>query len=91
MTSVTSITKEKTAMIIPNAVGVSTGAGEKHMFTSFLYRDHAHGVMTQAWVYKYSIICRGVVSSRENRYFEQQQCQWLKLFPNYKDLSEVEL
>ena len=35
-------------MIIPNAVAVSTG-GEKYMFTSFLYRDHAYGVMTQAW------------------------------------------
>lgn len=46
--SVRSITKEKTAMIIPNAVAVSTG-GEKYMFTSFLYRDHAYGVMTQAW------------------------------------------
>ena len=46
--SVRSITKEKTAMIIPNAVAVSTGE-EKYMFTSFLYRDHAYGVMTQAW------------------------------------------
>ena len=36
-------------MIIPNAVAVSTGGGEKYMFTSFLYRDHAYGVMTQAW------------------------------------------
>ena len=49
LSSVRSITKEKTAMIIPNAVGVSTGGGEKYMFTSFLYRDHAYGVMTQAW------------------------------------------
>jgi len=48
LSSVRSITKEKTAMIIPNAVAVSTGE-EKYMFTSFLYRDHAYGVMTQAW------------------------------------------
>jgi hypothetical protein len=38
MTSVIAITKEKTAKIIPNAVGVSTNE-ETHMFSSLLSRE----------------------------------------------------
>ena len=38
MTSVVSITKEKTAKIIPNAVGVSTSE-ETHMFSSLISRE----------------------------------------------------
>ena len=48
MTSVTNITKERTAMIIPNAVAVFTDQ-EKHLFTSFISRDHTFTVATQAW------------------------------------------
>ena len=35
-------------MIIPNAVAVFTAA-EKHLFTSFISRDHTFTVATQAW------------------------------------------
>ncbi|XP_049937850.1 GRAM domain-containing protein 2B-like isoform X1 [Schistocerca serialis cubense] len=46
--SVTKISKEKTAYIIPNAVGVSTAEG-KHVFGSLLSRDSTHRLMTQVW------------------------------------------
>jgi len=48
MTTVTSITKEKTAKIIPNAIAVSTHS-EKHIFTSFIYRDHTYNLITKSW------------------------------------------
>ena len=48
MTSVTAITKEKTAKIIPNAVAVCTES-EKHMFTSFMSRDATFNTITKAW------------------------------------------
>ena len=48
MTSVTAITKEKTAKIIPNAVAVST-QDEVHTFTSFISRDATHNIMEKAW------------------------------------------
>ena len=35
-------------MIIPNAVAVFTDQ-EKHLFTSFISRDHTFTVATQAW------------------------------------------
>lgn len=46
--SVTKISKEKTAYIIPNAVGVSTAEG-KHVFGSLLSRDSTHRLMMQVW------------------------------------------
>ena len=46
--SVTSITKEKTAKIIPNAVAVST-EDETHTFTSLISRDATFKAMTKAW------------------------------------------
>lgn len=46
--SVTSITKEKTAKIIPNAVAVSTDE-ETHTFTSLISRDATFKAMTKAW------------------------------------------
>ena len=48
MSSVTAITKEKTARIIPNAVAVFC-EGEKHIFTSFMSRDATFNTMTKAW------------------------------------------
>lgn len=48
MTSVTSITKEKTAKIIPNAIAVAT-ATEKHIFTSFISRDQTFNLIHNAW------------------------------------------
>ncbi|XP_017850448.1 GRAM domain-containing protein 2B isoform X2 [Drosophila busckii] len=42
--SVTKISKEKTAKIIPNAVGVST-ADERHVFNSFISREAAFRLM----------------------------------------------
>ena len=48
LTSVISITKEKTAKIIPNAVAVSTEE-ETHTFTSLISRDATFKAMTKAW------------------------------------------
>ena len=48
MISVTAITKEKTARIIPNAVAVCC-EGEKHIFTSFMSRDATFNTITKAW------------------------------------------
>ena len=46
--SVTKITKEKTAKIIPNAVGVCTEE-DKHIFASLLSRDTTFKLMTRLW------------------------------------------
>ena len=43
-----SITKEKTAKIIPNAVAVSTEE-ETHTFTSLISRDATFKAMTKSW------------------------------------------
>ena len=48
MSSVISITKEKTVRIIPNAVAIST-LDDVHTFTSFMARDAAFAVITEAW------------------------------------------
>ena len=48
MRSVTKITKEKTAKIIPNAVGVCTEE-DKHIFASLLSRDTTFKLMTRLW------------------------------------------
>ena len=48
MSSVTAVTKEKTARIIPNAVAVCC-EGEKHIFTSFMSRDATFNTITKAW------------------------------------------
>ena len=39
MVSVSNITKEKTAKIIPNAVGVTTVEEETHIFSSLISRE----------------------------------------------------
>lgn len=43
-----SVTKEKTAYIIPNAVGVTT-EDEKHVFGSLLSRESTYKLMVQVW------------------------------------------
>ena len=48
LTSVISITKEKTAKFIPNAVAVST-EDETHTFTSLISRDATFKAMTKSW------------------------------------------
>jgi len=42
------VTKEKTARIIPNAVGIAT-LHEKHVFSSLLSRDSTYKLMVQVW------------------------------------------
>ncbi|XP_059487428.1 GRAM domain-containing protein 2A-like isoform X2 [Neocloeon triangulifer] len=46
--SVLKVTKEKTARIIPNAVGIAT-LHEKHVFSSLLSRDSTYKLMVQVW------------------------------------------
>lgn len=46
--SVVKISKEKTAKIIPNAVGVAT-ADERHVFGSFMSREAAYQLMLSVW------------------------------------------
>jgi len=45
---VTAMTKEKTALVIPNAVQICTG-NEKHFFTSFAARDKTHMMLFRLW------------------------------------------
>jgi hypothetical protein len=45
---VTAITKEKTALVIPNAILVCT-EGEKHFFTSFGARDKTYLMLFRVW------------------------------------------
>lgn len=45
---VTAVTKEKTALVIPNAILICT-ENEKHFFTSFTSRDNAYLMLFRAW------------------------------------------
>ena len=45
----TIVTKEKTAKIIPNAIGLMTVEHEKHVFSSFISRDTTFKLMTRLW------------------------------------------
>lgn len=47
--SVVKISKEKTAKIIPNAIGVAT-AEERHVFASFIRREAAYRLMLSIWL-----------------------------------------
>lgn len=47
--SVVRISKEKTAKIIPNAIGVAT-ADERHVFGSFIRREAAYRLMLSIWL-----------------------------------------
>ena len=46
--SVTKLTKEKTAKIIPNAIGLMTAEHEKHIFSSLLSRDATFKLMSRS-------------------------------------------
>ena len=46
---VIAVTKEKTALVIPNAIQVTTAAKEKHFFTSFAARDKAYNMVYKVW------------------------------------------
>lgn len=45
---VTALSKEKTALVIPNAILVSTGS-DKHFLTSFAARDKAYLMLFRVW------------------------------------------
>ncbi len=45
---VASLTKEKTALVIPNAIQANT-AGEKYFFTSFTARDKTYALLHKLW------------------------------------------
>lgn len=47
--SVEEITKEKTARIIPNAVGITTVTDDKHIFGSLMSRDSTLAYMKTVW------------------------------------------
>lgn len=46
--SVEEITKEKTAKIIPNAIGIIIGK-ERHVFSSFIKRDNSYHYLRKIW------------------------------------------
>lgn len=46
---ITSITKEKTALVIPNAIQVVVDGGEKLFFTSFVTRDATYMMLFKLW------------------------------------------
>ncbi len=46
---VATLTKEKTALVIPNAIQVHTTKGEKHFFTSFTARDKTYNMLHGLW------------------------------------------
>ncbi|OXA60808.1 GRAM domain-containing protein 1B [Folsomia candida] len=46
---VTSITKEKTALVIPNAIQVIVDCGDKLFFTSFVTRDATYLMLFKLW------------------------------------------
>lgn len=48
MQSVEAISKEKTARIIPNAVGIKTFE-DKHVFGSLISRDATYRYMNEVW------------------------------------------
>ena len=43
------MTKEKTALVIPNAIQVCTESSEKHFFCSFGARDKTYVVLFRTW------------------------------------------
>ena len=44
-----SVTKEKTALVIPNAIQLMTVDHEKHFFASFATRDKAFLMIDKIW------------------------------------------
>ena len=49
MSDVVRVQKERTAKIIPNAVGVCTADGKTHVFGSLLSRDSTYKLMSHVW------------------------------------------
>ena len=49
ITNVSSIQKERTAKIIPNAVGLQTHDGKSYVFGSLLSRDSTYKFMNHIW------------------------------------------
>ena len=46
---VIAITKEKTALVIPNAIQITTESDERHFFTSFAARDRTYMMLFKLW------------------------------------------
>lgn len=46
---ISSITREKTAKVISNAIEVRTEKGEKYFFASFVTRDKTFGIIEKIW------------------------------------------
>ena len=46
---VVAITKEKTALVIPNAIQLCTENDERHFFTSFAARDRSYMMLFKLW------------------------------------------
>lgn len=46
---VTSISKEKTALVIPNAIQIGTASSERHFFTSFGAREKTYMMLFRVW------------------------------------------
>lgn len=70
--SVINVTKEKTAFILPNAVGVVT-ADDRHVFSSLLSRDTTYRLMVQVWRTVHAVTALGAIVSRQLSRFLCQQ------------------
>lgn len=82
------VSKEKTARIIPNAVGIST-EDEKHVFGSLLSRDSAYKLMVQVWKAANSPDPAVEIVPPKVRLMEQQAC--LPRLDRHDRISPVDL
>eukprot|EP01012_Entosiphon_sulcatum_P065481 TRINITY_DN94439_c0_g1_i1.p1 TRINITY_DN94439_c0_g1~~TRINITY_DN94439_c0_g1_i1.p1 ORF type:complete len:702 (+),score=99.34 TRINITY_DN94439_c0_g1_i1:118-2106(+) len=48
---VEAIEKKVTLQLFHNAIQITTKSGEIHFFTSFIFRDQAHKILTDLWTY----------------------------------------
>jgi len=48
---IASITREKTAKVISNAIEIKLKDGEKYFFASFVTRDKTYALMSRIWQY----------------------------------------
>lgn len=46
---IVSITREKTAKVIPNAIEIRTNKNEKYFFASFATRDKSYAIIFRIW------------------------------------------
>ena len=58
--NVINITREKTAFIIPNAIGIRT-AEEKYVFGSLLSRDSTFKLMRRVWEQSDAEVCISII------------------------------